>query len=206
MEEEFVDSVPQEDEGENEAEPSLSDSFGFSSWVQDVLETLLLAVIMFLVINTLTGRYQVHGQSMEPSLHDGEYILASKVTYRLHQPERGDIVVLDPPAEQSTVPYVKRIIGLPGDSIEIHDGRVWINGIAIHEPYINAPPAYVNSWHVPDGSYFVLGDNRNHSSDSHAWGMLPRNHIVAKAIFCYWPPEYWGPMPHYTYPELSGEQ
>ncbi len=173
---------------------------GVKSWLQDTLETLLLAVILFLVINAISGRYQVHGQSMEPSLHEGQYIIASKISYWLHPPERGDIVVLRPPV--GDIPYIKRIIGLPGDTVEIADGRVWINGVAINEPYISGPPLYHGEWKVTDDHYFVLGDNRNNSSDSHVWGLLARDKLIGKAIFCYWPPEYWGPMPHYTYPEL----
>ncbi|MBN1261402.1 MAG: signal peptidase I [Anaerolineae bacterium] len=180
----------------------MSRTFGIRSWLQDLLETLLLALVIFLVINTLTGRYQVHGQSMEPSLHDGQYLIASKVTYWLHQPERGDIVVLKPPAGQGAIPYIKRVIGLPGDEIEIRQGKVWINGIAIDEPYINGPPIYEKQWVIAGGMYLVLGDNRNNSSDSHAWGLLPGENIIGKAVFCYWPPEYWGVMPHYAYQEL----
>lgn len=189
-----------------EESPSLSSSFGIRSWLQDMLETLLLALIIFLIINTLTGRYQVHGQSMEPSLHDGQYLIASKVTYWLHPPERGDIVVLHPPAGQGTIPYIKRVIGLPGDEVEIREGRVWVNGIALNEPYISGPPAYSESLVVKEGNYFVLGDNRNNSSDSHAWGQLPGDHIIGKTIFCYWPTKYWGPPPHYIYPELQTVQ
>jgi signal peptidase I len=200
---EIVNDLAQEQE---EGEPSLSKSFGIRSWLQDALETLLLAVILFLIINTLTGRYQVHGQSMEPSLFDGQYLIASKIAYWLHPPERGDIVVLDPPNQQSPVPYIKRLIGLPGDVVEVRDDRVWVNGIALNEPYINAHPRYTGSWIVEQGKYFVLGDNRNNSSDSHAWGLLPRDHILGKAIFCYWPPELWGTMPHYVFPELEAVQ
>jgi signal peptidase I len=191
---------------QEEEEPSLSRSFGIRSWLQDTLETLLLAVILFLVINTLTGRYQVHGQSMEPSLHDGQYLIASKVTYWLHPPERGDVVVLDPPGGRSDVPYIKRLIGLPSDLIEVRNQRVWVNGVALNEPYINAPPNYDGNWVVGEDQYFVLGDNRNNSSDSHAWGLLPRDHIVGKAVFSYWPPETWGLIPHYTFPELAAGQ
>jgi len=157
-------------------EPSLTRSFGLRSWLQDALETLLLAAILFFVINTLTGRYQVHGQSMEPSLHDGQYLIASKVVYWLRSPERGDVIVLDPPNEQSEIPY------------------------------ISAPPGYTGNWIVTEEQYFVLGDNRNNSSDSHAWGLLPREQILGKAIFSYWPPETWGVIPHYTFPELQTVQ
>jgi signal peptidase I len=189
-----------------EPSPSLGQSFGIRTWLQDALETLLLALIMFLVINTLTGRYQVHGQSMEPNLHDGQYLLASKVTYWLHPPVRGDVVVLKPPGGQSDVPYIKRIIGLPGDHIEIYDNRVWVNGIALDEPYISAPPNYRGNWVVDEGEYFVLGDNRNNSSDSHAWGFLPADNIIGKAIFCYWPPERVGLIQHHVYSELEAEE
>lgn len=177
----------------------------FRSWLQDMLETLLLAVVLFVIINTLTGRYQVHGQSMEPSLHDGQYVIASKVAYWFHPPERGDVVVLDPPRSSSSVPYIKRIIGLPGDIVEIKDRRVWVNGIALNEPYISAPPNYSGNWVVGENEYFVLGDNRNNSSDSHSWGLLPADRIIGKAFFSYWPPEYWGKIPHYSFPELEGE-
>ncbi len=201
MSEETLEIKTQEASAPEEP-PSLSRSFGIRSWLQDLLETLLLAIIIFLVINTLTGRYQVHGQSMEPSLHDGQYLIASKVTYWLHPPERGDIVVLRPPAGQGAIPYIKRAIGLPGDTVEIREGRVWVNGTALNEPYINGPPAYQDTWKVEEGYYFVLGDNRNNSSDSHAWGLLPTKNILGKAIFCYWPPDKWGAIPHYAYPEL----
>ncbi len=194
-------SMTEEERTQAEEEPLSSQSLGVKSWLQDTLETLLLAVILFLVINAISGRYQVQGQSMEPSLHEGQYIIASKITYRLHPPERGDVVVLQPPVGDT--PYIKRIIGLPGDTVEIADGRVWINGVAINEPYISGPPLYHGVWEVTEGHYFVLGDNRNNSSDSHVWGLLSKDKLIGKAIFCYWPPEYWGPMPHYTYPELQ---
>ena len=187
-------------------EPTMRQEFGIRSWLQDTLETLLLAVILFLLINTLTGRYQVHGQSMLPTLHEEQYLIASKVTYWLHPPERGDVVVLEPPNNQSSVPYIKRVIGLPGDSVDIRGQRVWVNGVALNEPYVSGPPYYEGSWIVEPGKYFVLGDNRNNSSDSHNWGMLPEDNILGKAFFSYWPPEYWGKIPHYTYPELKTAQ
>jgi signal peptidase I len=192
--------------GDEAQAPSISRSFGIRSWLQDALETLLLAAILFFVINTLTGRYQVHGQSMEPSLHDGQYLIASKVAYWLHTPERGDVVVLEPPNRNSSVPYIKRVIGLPGDLVEVRESRVWVNGIALNEPYISAPPNYGGNWVVGEGEFFVLGDNRNNSSDSHSWGLLPDDQILGKAFFSYWPPEDWGRIPHYTFPELAAVQ
>lgn len=200
---ELVETLESSQEGR---EASIGRSFGIRSWLQDTLETILLAVILFFVINALTGRYQVHGQSMEPSLHDGQFLIASKVTYWLHPPERGDVVVLDPPSGDSPVPYIKRVIGLPGDLVEVRDQRVWVNGIALNEPYIAAPPNYPGNWVVAEGEYFVLGDNRNNSSDSHSWGLLAEDRVIGKAFFSYWPPEYWGKIPHYTFPELASSQ
>lgn len=191
---------------QEDQEPSISQSFGIRSWLQDTLETLLLAAILFFVINTLTGRYQVHGQSMEPSLYDGQYLIASKVSYWVRSPERGDVIVLDPPNRNSSVPYIKRVIGLPGDLVEVREQRVWVNGIALNEPYISAPPIYMGNWVVGEGEYLVFGDNRNYSSDSHSWGVLPEEHVLGKAFFSYWPPEHWGRIPHYAFPELEAAQ
>ncbi len=179
---------------------------GVWAWFRDLLETLVLAVIIFLVINTLTGRYEVQSISMEPTLHEGQYLIVSKAAYWFHAPERGDIVVLDPPNNQSSIPYIKRIIGLPGERVEIRDGRVWINGVALNEPYISGPPSYTESQVLGEDEYLVLGDNRNNSSDSHIWGVLPRENIIGKTIFRYWPLTKWGLIPHYTFPELGSGQ
>jgi signal peptidase I len=173
------------------------------AWFRDLLETLILAVIIFLVVNTFTGRYEVQSISMEPTLHEGQYLIVSKIAYWFHGPERGDIIVLDPPNGRSEIPYIKRVIGLPGEKVDVHDGRVWVNGIALNEPYISGPPSYNESRVLGNDEYLVLGDNRNNSSDSHIWGMLPRDNIIGKAIFRYWPPEKWGLIPHYAFPELE---
>ncbi len=176
---------------------------GFLAWLRELVETLFLALIIFLVINALTGRYEVQSISMEPTLHEGQYLIVSRVAYWFHPPERGDIVVLIPPHRADSIPYIKRIIGLPGDEVEAKDGRIWINGIALNEPYVSGPVTYQNRWQVPEGKYFVLGDNRNNSSDSHIWGFLPRENIIGKAVFRYWPPDKWGFIKHYTFPELE---
>jgi len=173
------------------------------AWFRDLLETLALAVIIFLVVNTFTGRYEVQSISMEPTLHEGQYLIVSKIAYWFHGPQRGDIIVLDPPAGRSEIPYIKRVIGLPGETLEVRDGRVWINGIALNEPYISGPPTYTENRVLGEEEYLVLGDNRNNSSDSHIWGVLPRENIIGKSIFRYWPPEKWGLIPHYTFPELE---
>ncbi len=173
------------------------------AWVRDVLETLVLAVVIFVLVNTLTGRYEVQSISMEPTLHEGQYLIVSKVSYWLHPPQRGDVVVLDPPDQRSTIPYIKRVVGLPGEHIEVRDGRVWVDGIALNEPYVSGPALYDEDVILRAGEYLVLGDNRNNSSDSHVWGTLPRDNIVGKTIFRYWPPNKWGTIPHYSFPELE---
>lgn len=173
------------------------------SLLREFIETLLLALLIFLVVNTITGRYEVQSISMEPTLHEGQYLIVSKISYWFHPPERGDIVVLDPPNGQSDIPYIKRIMGLPGEQVQMRDGRLWINGVVVNEPYISGPPNYYKEWVLAEEEYLVLGDNRNNSSDSHIWGALPYDHIIGKSVFRYWPPEKWGLIPHYTFPELE---
>lgn len=172
--------------------------------VQDLLETLLLAAIVFVLINTLTGRYQVLSVSMQPTLHEGQYLLVSKASYWFHTPERGDIVVVKPlNGDKNSIPLIKRLIGLPGDTVEARDGRIWINGIAINETYVSGPLGYTNRWALATNEYFLLGDNRNNSSDSHAWGPVPKENIIGKAVFRYWPLELFGTFPHYAFAELE---
>ena len=169
------------------------------AWIRDIVETLVLAVIIFVLVNTLTGRYEVQSISMEPTLHEGQYLIVSKVAYWLHETQRGDIVVLDPPDHRSAIPYIKRVIGLPGEHVVVRDGRVWIDGVALNEPYVSGPALYQEDVILGPDEYLVLGDNRNNSSDSHSWGTLPRKAIIGKAWVSYWPPRLWGLIPHQTY-------
>ena len=169
----------------------------------DFLKSVLVALVVFVVVNALTGRYVVQSFSMEPTLHEGQYLLVSRIAYRLHPPQRGDIVVLDPPRHVSAVPYVKRIVGLPGEHIRIHGGRVWVDSVVLNEPYVSGPALYELDLTLGVGEYLVLGDNRNNSSDSHVWGVLPEDHIIGKAIFRYWPLSKLGVLPHYAFPEVA---
>ena len=184
---------------------SLARAFGGRSLLREVLETVLLTVILFLVINTATGRFQVRGSSMEPTLHNGQYLMVSKLTYWIHPPERGDVIVFHPP-NHSADDYIKRIVGLPGEQVEMRDNEMWVDDILVEEPYIANPGFYSGSWNLGDGEYFVMGDNRGHSSDSRSWGMLPRENIVGKAWLCYWPPEEWSLVAHYTFPEPAVQE
>jgi len=181
---------------------SLSQAFGGKSVLREILETALLTVIVFLVLNTLTGRFQVRGSSMEPTLHDGQYLVISKLAYWLKAPGRGDIVVFHPPNGISD-DYIKRIVGLPGEQIRIEGGEVLVDGVALEEPYVANQGAYSGSWKLGNDQYFVLGDNRGNSSDSHMWGTLPEENIIGKAWLCYWPPEMWGLVKHHPFPERA---
>jgi signal peptidase I len=179
---------------------SLSRAFGGRSLLREMLETILLTVILFLALNALTGRFQVRGSSMEPTLHDGQYLVISKLTYWLHPPARGDVIVFAPPNNPAN-DYIKRVVGLPGEEVEIRDGALWVEGIRLEEPYINSAGFYSGVWTLGEGEYFVLGDNRNNSSDSHSWGVLPEDNIVGKAWLSYWPPEEWSIVTHHAFPE-----
>jgi signal peptidase I len=169
-----------------------------SIFVREIIETLLLTFFIFWLVNSVVGRYRIDGNSMNPTLLNGEYLLISNFAYQLDEPERGDIIVFRHP--RSELNLIKRVIGLPGDMVEIQNGQVTVNGILVDEPYIQAPPTYNSSWVVPSDEYFVLGDNRNNSSDSHAWGFLPEDHILGKAMVVYWPPSEWSRVPHHLFP------
>ncbi len=169
--------------------------FSFAVWVRDLTLSVLIAVVVILFV------YQpvkVEGTSMMPSLVDQERIFINKFIYRfgLGEIERGDLVVFWFPGDPSKS-YIKRVIGLPGDVVEIRSGTVYVNGKALDEPYVPAeyrdrqsrPPI-----RIPPDHYYVMGDHRTSSNDSRNWGPVPRNQIYGKAVFVYWPPEKLGPI------------
>jgi signal peptidase I len=166
--------------------------------IREIVETLLLTLFIFWIVNTATGRFRIEGFSMLPTLEEGEYVIINKLAYYLEEPARGDIIVLHFPNDRSR-DFIKRVVGVPGDHVVVSEGRVSVNGIYLEEPYINAPPSYSGTWDIPAGSYFVLGDNRNNSSDSHNWQFLTRQDIVGKAWFIYWGPDKWGFVPHHDH-------
>jgi signal peptidase I len=168
---------------------------GLSSLLMDVLETLVLAVVLFVGINAVSVRTRVDGFSMEPSLHNGAFVLVNKLSYRLAEPTYGDIIVFYYPRDPEQE-FIKRVIGLPGDKVDVLDGKVYINERLLEEPYVAEIPLYTGSWNVPQESLLVLGDNRNNSSDSHTWGPLPISYVVGKAILVYWPPTDFGWVEH----------
>ena len=169
----------------------------------EILIILVVAVAIFFALRTTVQAYDVIGSSMEPNLHYGDRLMVNKVVYNIHDPERGDVIILKPPhLPEDAVPYVKRIIALPGDTVEVKDGAVYVNGIRLDEPYLDELPEYTfPELTVPEGEYFVLGDNRNHSVDSHNGWTVPEDNIIGKAWFSYWPSEEWGFVDHYALDE-----
>jgi len=159
----------------------------FRDLVSEALKTVLLALVLYFAISTVTDRVRVQNISMQPTLREGELLVVYKWAYRFGEIYRGDIIVFhhnrQPPED-----YIKRVIGLPGDTVTIRDGQVYINSESIDEPYISAPPDYEGEWIVPEGGLFVLGDNRNRSSDSHIWGFVAMSDVVGRAVVIYWPP------------------
>jgi signal peptidase I len=168
---------------------------GIWRFLLDVLETVVLSALLFAGINAVSARIRVDGFSMEPTLHNGEFVIVNKLAYKFDGPQLGDVVVFHYPRDPEQE-YIKRVIGISGDQVKISSGQVYVNDQPIAEPYIAAPPRYQSEWLVPEGSLFVLGDNRNNSSDSHNWGPVPIENVIGKALFVYWPPDSWGAIEH----------
>jgi signal peptidase I len=179
----------------SEEKPASEKQPGVYHFAIDVVETLIISIALFLGINFVTARIRVDGTSMEPTLHNDEFVLVNKLAYQYGKPKTGDIIVFHFPGDPEQE-YIKRVIGVPGDIIEVNGGRVYRNGQLLTEPYIAAMPKYEGTWSVPESDLFVLGDNRNNSSDSHSWGPVPMNYVVGKAMVIYWPPEHWGAIAH----------
>jgi signal peptidase I len=175
----------------SESQDSEEKRSGVSRFVIDVLETLILSIVLFAAINAVSARIRVDGASMEPTLQSGEFVIVNKLSYFFGDPGIGDVIVFHFPRDPDQE-YIKRIIGLPGDRVEIKSGEVYVNDQVLSEEYIAASPVYEAVWDIPTDSLFVLGDNRNNSSDSHNWGPVPLDYVVGKATFIYWPPTEWG--------------
>jgi signal peptidase I len=190
--------------------------------LREMLETLLFTLLIFFLVRSVIQNFRVEGSSMETNLHTGQYIIVNrieylhidlnffqrllpgnanvppKLAYLFHLPRRGDIVVFEYPRDTSR-DFIKRVIGLPGETVEVRNNQVLINGRPLNEPYLsdsartqmgNMAPVV-----VPADAIFVMGDNRGNSSDSRSWGSLPLDKIVGRAWFIYWPQQYWGSIP-----------
>lgn len=165
-------------------------------WFLDFVETIVIALAIFVVVyRFLFQPHQVKGNSMFDNFHDGEYLLTDKVTYRFRPPRRDEVIVFKAPQNED-YDYIKRIIALPGDRIEIKQGQIYVNGTLLNESaYLDEritthAGLYAKEGQtltVPAGEYFVMGDNRNNSSDSREWGPVPAANIVGRAWLRYWP-------------------
>ncbi len=210
-------------------EPSTS-SGAVRSVVKELLETAIFILLVFFIVRGIVQNFKIEGSSMEPNLHSGQYILVNKIVYfhfdinaplRLlpgqedlpvrmvypfRQPQRGDIVVFEYPRDTSK-DYIKRVIALPGETLEVREGRVYINGRPLDEAYLPGDITYCSAGSacgegpvlVPEGTIFVMGDNRNNSSDSREWNALPLERIIGQAWLLYYPVQDWGVIEHYSY-------
>ena len=162
-----------------------------SHLAREIVETIALTLIIFLVIRFAIQSYRVSGPSMLPGLQTDDYVLVNKIAYLFHTPERGDVIVFHYPLDTSE-DFIKRVIGLPGDTVSLDNKTVQVDGVVLHEPYISE--AYNPSGKtikVPMDEYFVLGDNRPLSDDSRDWGFVPKADLVGKAVIVYWPLSNW---------------
>lgn len=178
----------------------------------EIVETLVLTLVIFLVIQNFVAQpYRVQQQSMEHTLEPDQYVLVDKLTPRFDDYKRGDIVVFNPPAGwaqgEPGTPFIKRIIGIGGDTIEIKDSRVYVNGTALDEPYLfeGQPTTATDQsrWTVPAGDYFVMGDHRENSADSRIFGPISRVDVIGRAWLRYWPINTFGVLPTPVHPELA---
>ena len=159
---------------------------GFRRALVEILQTLLLAVLLYFAIDAVFARVRVVNISMQPTFVEGDVLLVNKLAYKLGKFHTGDVVIFHNPNDLEE-DYIKRLIGKPGDVVRVEGGIVFVNDIPLEEDYIADPPYYSGEWMVPQGSVFVLGDNRNQSSDSHSWGYVPLEDLVGKALVVYWP-------------------
>ncbi len=192
--------APTADEASADQGPPARAGRSGAGWLVEVVETVALTLVIFLVIqNFIAQPFQVQGMSMETTFLNGQYVLVDRISHAWAPYVRGQVVVFHPPAEaaQGGYPFIKRVIGVAGDKVEVHDGKVWVNGSALDEPYLyrdesgaiepTEPLSDVTSWTVDPGMLFVMGDHRQSSDDSRAFGQIPISSVVGRALFRYWP-------------------
>ena len=162
------------------------------SFVRDLLEVVVLALALYIIINVAVQTIHVMGPSMQNTLQNNDFLVASKISYHLHDPQRGDIIVFKP-SNDASHDYIKRIIAVPGDHLRIAHAQVFINGHRLVESYLPEPWTWSDTWNqgnedvVPANSYFVMGDNRNHSTDSRFLGYQKKDQFLGKAWVRIWP-------------------
>jgi len=170
------------------------------SALSDILWTLLFAVLAFFALRFSIQTFKVDMTSMVPTIEPGWWVVVDKLSYRFTSPRHGDIVVFEPPYDVGQGrDFIKRLIALPGDTVEVKGSKVYVNGTALSEPYLATPPHYTMAPRkIPEGQYFVLGDNRDLSTDSHYGWLVPRDAFVGRGWIVMWPPAQWGRAPNYN--------
>jgi signal peptidase I len=171
------------------------------SILREILQIALIALVVFFALHFMIQNFRIDGTSMEPNVHDKQYVLVNKTAYWFgRNPSRGDVIVFDAP-DQPQFDRIKRVIGLPGETVEVKkDGTVYVDGRSLDEPYLVAgeDPRVYGVWTVPEGEYFVMGDNRSVSFDSRSGGPVPRENIIGKAWLIIWPIGDWGSAPNHS--------
>jgi signal peptidase I len=172
-------------------------------FIREIVETITYTLLILFIIRFAVQSFRTSGQSMEPDFHNNEYVLVNKMAYLFQQPQRGDVVIFHYPFDIHK-DFIKRLVGLPGDTIHVTSSNVIINGQTIREPYIRVPFNFEgNTWKLGPDQFFVMGDNRDNSLDSRIWGPLARSYIIGKVVVAYWPMNYLGLIN--TYPSVYAE-
>ena len=178
-----------------------------TNWAKEIMSTLVFLVAVFTLLQLAMPRSIVHGSSMEPSFEEGERLVISRLSYLFGDPQRGDIVVFNSPSplQDNEPPLIKRIIGMPGDTVELRSQQLYINNELVEEPYVNDPECRPtkcrdNVWELGEEEYFVMGDNRNVSRDSRSFGKIARDNIIGEALIRFWPLQSIGTVDHYRFP------
>jgi signal peptidase I len=194
----------------------------FMSAAMELVQTVVLALVLFLLIRNVIQNFRIDGISMEPNFHNGQFLIVNRFAYcpGLHleirplniqwektwcvrQPKRGDVIVFEYPKDLSR-DFIKRVIGLPGETVEVKGGKIFVNDQLLPELFGPNPGSSTNGpITVGPSEVFVMGDNRNNSSDSRTWGPLPLKYVIGKALVSYWPPRYWAVVPRYDLTDLT---
>ena len=191
-------------------EEELEKSSQLKTFIRDTITVLVVAAVIILVLQFVIQKFVVEGSSMNFTLHDGQQLLVNKIVYKFHEPERGDIIVFHPPTEIDEDDFIKRIIGLPGEKVVIANSKVIVHKadgslIELDEPYVTRPASRDYEGEIiPEGEYFVMGDNRVNSSDSRTGWTLKEEDIIGKAWISVWPVGDWGLFGNHDYEQENG--
>jgi len=188
----------------------MDDTFSMSKTIRETIILILIGVVFYIGLRFSIQKYIVYMPSMQPNFVEHQQLMVNKLIYKFTEPQRGDVIIFRPPLNEQTS-FIKRIIGLPGESIEVKNHQVYVyktDGtiLILNEPYIIESIAHDYTKHnVPDNQYFVMGDNRNNSNDSRSGWTVPRENIIGKAWLSIWPPDRWGLALNYAFPNQTAQ-